>query len=140
MRFTVGQRRGIGVAAHEPLYVIGLDAARRQVIVGPREALATHTIVLRDFNWLGDALPPDGEPLACFAKVRSTRPPRPAVLRMADGTAQIDLLDGEEGVAPGQACVLYDGAEGPARVYGGGFIRRLSQAETTSSTRLQAAI
>jgi len=141
MRFTVGQRRGIGIAAHEPLYVIGLDAGRRQVIVGPRDALATHTIVLRDFNWLGDDLPADGAPLACFAKVRSTRPPRPAVLRLVDGVAEIELLDGEEGVAPGQACVLYDGAQGPARVLGGGFIRRrVSQAEAGSASRLQAAI
>jgi len=141
MRFTVGQRRGIGIAAHEPLYVIGLDAGRRQVIVGPRDALATHTIVLRDFNWLGDDLPADGAPLACFAKVRSTRPPRPAVLRLVDGVAEIELLDGEEGVAPGQACVLYDGAQGPARVLGGGFIRRrVSHAEAGSASRLQAAI
>ncbi|MGU9981942.1 tRNA 2-thiouridine(34) synthase MnmA [Phreatobacter sp. HK31-P] len=141
MRFTVGQRRGIGIAAHEPLYVVGLDARRRQVIVGPREALATHTITLRDFNWLGDALPADGEPLACFAKVRSTRPPRPAVLRIVDGAAEMELLDGEEGVAPGQACVLYDSAHGPARVLGGGFIRRrLSQAGAGPASRLQAAI
>ncbi|KAF0134046.1 MAG: tRNA-specific 2-thiouridylase [Xanthobacteraceae bacterium] len=141
MRFTVGQRRGIGIAAHEPLYVVGLDAGLRQVIVGPREALATHTIVLRDFNWLGDNLPRDGETLACYAKVRSTRPPRPAHLRMAGDVAEIELLDGEEGVAPGQACVLYDGAEGPARVLGGGFIRRrTSQARDAKASGLQAAI
>lgn len=141
MRFTVGQRRGIGIAAHEPLYVVGLDAGRRQVIVGPREALATHTIALRDFNWIGDALPRDGEALACFAKVRSTRPARPAVLRMVAGAVEIELLDGEEGVAPGQACVLYDRAEGSARVLGGGFIqRRLSRAETGPAAALQAAI
>ena len=94
MRFTVGQRRGIGIAAAEPLYVVGLDAARRQVIVGPREALATHRIGLRDFNWLGDALPAEGETLACHARVRSTRPPRPALLRMVDGAPEIELLDG----------------------------------------------
>jgi tRNA-specific 2-thiouridylase len=124
MRFTVGQRRGIGIAAQEPLYVVGLDAGRRHVIVGPREALAIHAVTLRDFNWLGDAALAEGETFACFAKVRSTRPPRPARLRLVDGEVEIALLDGEDGVAPGQACVLYDGADGLARVLGGGFIRR----------------
>ena len=141
MRFTVGQRRGIGIAAAEPLYVVGLDAARRQVIVGPREALATHRIGLRDFNWLGDALPAEGETLACHARVRSTRPPRPALLRMVDGAPEIELLDGEDGVAPGQACVLYDGPAGAARVLGGGFIRRRQDLRPAAAhTTLQATI
>ncbi len=141
MRFTVGQRRGIGVAAAEPLYVVGLDAARRRVIVGPREALATHAIALRDFNWLGDGPLAEGETLACFAKVRSTRPPRPARLRVVDGEVEIELLDGEDGVAPGQACVLYDGADGMARVLGGGFIRRRPQpAASRDAAALQATI
>ena len=141
MRFTVGQRRGIGIAAAEPLYVVGLDAARRQVIVGPREALATHRIGLRDFNWLGDALPAEGDTLACHARVRSTRPPRPALLRMVDGAPEIELLDGEDGVAPGQACVLYDGPAGAARVLGGGFIRRRQDLRPAAAhTTLQATI
>lgn len=141
MRFTVGQRRGIGIAAAEPLYVVGLDAARRQVIVGPREALATHRIGLRDFNWLGDALPANGEALACHARVRSTRPPRPALLRVVDGTPEVELLDGEDGVAPGQACVLYDGVSGAARVLGGGFIRRRQDLRPAAvPTTLQATI
>ncbi len=94
-----------------------------------------------DFNWLGDNLPRDGETMACYAKVRSTRPPRPALLRMAGDIAEIELLGGEEGVAPGQACVLYDGAEGNARVLGGGFIRRRSsQAHAGAVPGLQAAI
>jgi tRNA-specific 2-thiouridylase len=80
MRFTVGQRRGLGIAAREPLYVISLDAARRRVVVGPREALVTRTIGLRDLNWLGDRPLHVGDSLECFARVRSTRPPRPAVL------------------------------------------------------------
>ncbi|MDN2567796.1 tRNA 2-thiouridine(34) synthase MnmA, partial [Aquibium sp. A9E412] len=79
-RYTIGQRRGIGVAAGEPLYVVHLDAASARVVVGPRAALDTRKVVLRAVNWLGDApleaLPPGG--IEVFAKVRSTRPPRPA--------------------------------------------------------------
>jgi tRNA-specific 2-thiouridylase len=126
LRFTIGQRRGIGIASGEPLYVVHIDAERARVVVGPREALETHKIYLRGVNWLGDGalddVPPEGMEL--FGKVRSTRPPRPAQLFNAGGQTWIELAEGESGVAPGQACVLYsdDGAE--ARVFGGGFIAR----------------
>ena len=126
VHYTVGQRRGIGVATGEPLYVVHLDAANARVIVGPREALETHKVFLRDINWLGDApigdLPEGG--MEVFAKVRSTRPPRPAVLRHADGQTWGELVDGESGIAPGQACVLYSDESNTARVFGGGFIGR----------------
>ncbi|MEO3385059.1 tRNA 2-thiouridine(34) synthase MnmA [Mesorhizobium sp. CAU 1741] len=126
LRYTIGQRRGIGVASGEPLYVVHLDPDRARVIVGPREALETHKIFLRDLNWLGDddlaALPKTG--LELFAKVRSTRPPRPAVLHGKDGVAWVELVDGESGIAPGQACVLYSDDGNEARVLGGGFIER----------------
>lgn len=126
LRYTIGQRRGIGVAAGEPLYVVHLDAERARVVVGPREALETRKIFLRDVNWLGDealaALPADG--LEVFAKVRSTRPPRPAVLHHQGGASWVELVDGESGVAPGQACVLYTDDGDEARVLGGGFIER----------------
>ncbi|MFW7356935.1 tRNA 2-thiouridine(34) synthase MnmA [Brucella tritici] len=126
VHYTVGQRRGIGVATGEPLYVVHLDAANARVIVGPREALETHKVFLRDINWLGDApindLPEGG--MEVFAKVRSTRPPRPAVLRHGDGQTWVELVDGESGIAPGQACVLYSDESNTARVFGGGFIGR----------------
>jgi tRNA-specific 2-thiouridylase len=126
VHYTVGQRRGIGVATGEPLYVVHLDAANARVIVGPREALETHKVFLRDINWLGDApindLPEGG--MEVFAKVRSTRPPRPAVLRHANGQTWVELVDGESGIAPGQACVLYSDESNTARVFGGGFIGR----------------
>ena len=132
LHYTIGQRRGIGVATGDPLYVVYLDARSRRVIVGPKEALETFRVHLRDVNWLGDA-PVAAEAasgFACFAKVRSTRGPAPAVLHVdADGSAYVDLTVGEAGVAPGQACVLYS-AEGPdARVFGGGFIHRSERAE-----------
>ena len=130
LRYTIGQRRGIGIASGEPLYVVHLDADRARVVVGPREALETRRVYLRDVNWLGD------EPLAdaaagidIFAKVRSTRPPRPATLHAGKGAVWVELSEGEAGVAPGQACVFYadDGAE--ARVLGGGFIERSERGE-----------
>ena len=126
VRYTIGQRRGIGIASGEPLYVVHLDAEHARVVVGPREALETRVIFLRNTNWLGDgpleALPAQG--LEVFARVRSSRPPRPAVLHHEAGTSWVELADGECGVAPGQACVLYSDEGGDARVLGGGFIER----------------
>jgi len=126
IHFTVGQRRGLKIASGAPLYVVALDAAERRVVVGPREALTMRRIALRDVNWIGEGMlevAPDGGPREVFVKVRSTRPPQPALLSVSPGGCEIELLDGEDGVSPGQACVFYDSAQGQARVLGGGFIR-----------------
>jgi tRNA-specific 2-thiouridylase len=124
--FTVGQRRGLGIADADPLYVVKLDPARARVIVGPREALATRTVRLRDVNWLGDvplaAIGPAGLPVA--VKVRSTRPARAAVLRADAENVTVELLEAEDGVSPGQACVVYEDESARARVLGGGTITR----------------
>ena len=108
-----------------------LDAPTARVIVGPRTALETRRLHLRDINWLGDgaidALPADG--FACFAKVRSTRPPRPATVWFRDGSLMVELADAEDGVAPGQACVLYSSDGDDARVFGGGFIDRTERSD-----------
>jgi tRNA-uridine 2-sulfurtransferase len=124
--YTIGQRRGLGLASGEPLYVVRIDAERRRLVVGPREALASRSIRLRDVNWIGgaplDAIPAEGLEIA--ARVRSTRPPRPGLLRRQDGALVVDLLAPEEGVAPGQACVLYASDAPDARVLGGGTIER----------------
>ncbi|WP_375211191.1 tRNA 2-thiouridine(34) synthase MnmA [Hyphococcus sp.] len=126
IHYTVGQRRGLGVAAGEPLYVVRLDPAKRQVIVGPREALMVSRIRLKDVTWLGDG---EGEAAAragtqVAVKVRSTRSPAPATLVWdeSDGCEgwAVDLVEPEEGVAPGQACVFY--APEGGRVLGGGWI------------------
>ena len=126
IHFTVGQRRGIGIAAGRPLYVVRLDAAARRVVVGPRAALRTSRVRLREVNWLGEGSI-DGALCAgwheVFVKVRSTRPPQPAWLSRGAAGIEVDLVEGEEGVSPGQACVFYEAAEGQARVLGGGFIR-----------------
>jgi tRNA-specific 2-thiouridylase len=125
VHFTVGQRRGLGIAAAEPLYVVRLDATTHRVVVGPREALRTRSVTLREVNWIGDGLlPRAGDRREIFVKVRSTRPAQPAWLRQVDGVCEVELIDGEEGVSPGQACVFYDAPAGQARVLGGGIIAR----------------
>src|ERR1700754_3711631 len=135
--FTVGQRKGLGIASGSPLYVVKLDAATRRVVVGPREALRMDRIVLRDINWIGEG-PLDraiGNGLELFVRVRSTRPPQPAWLRGTDGHYEVELVAGEEGVSPGQACVFYDAASGQARVLGGGFIQSAAAKAATSTAR-----
>jgi tRNA-specific 2-thiouridylase len=140
VHFTVGQRRGLGIASAEPLYVLAIDADSATVIVGPREALATTTIRLRDINWLGDAAPdaigPEGVHVA--VRVRSTRDPKPALVRTAEGGLEVELLAPEEGVSPGQACVIYDSADLRARVLGGGTIMRRRIALSPGETRAAA--
>ncbi len=126
IHFTVGQRRGLGLSTGAPLYVVRLDAERRRVVVGPREALRMSRIVLRDVNWIGDGTLTEAladDRLEVFVKVRSTRSPQPGWLYAAGGGYEVALADGEDGVSPGQACVFYDAASGQARVLGGGFIK-----------------
>ncbi len=133
IHFTVGQRRGLGISTGSPLYVVRLDAASRRVVVGPREALRTSRIRLRDINWLGDGTIDEAleRRPEIFVKVRSTRPPRPAWLRFgAHGAVEVELIAGEDGVSPGQACVFYDAVQGQARVLGGGVIATAIAAAT----------
>lgn len=138
IHFTVGQRRGLGIATGEPLYVVRLDAPSRRVLVGRREDLRTSRIRLRDINWLGDtpitaALESHPE---VFVKVRSTRPPQAALLCAgADGGIEVELLASDDGVSPGQACAFYSAPEGQARVLGGGIIASTSAASTVSEER-----
>jgi len=120
--YTIGQRRGLGIGGlSEPLYVVKLDADKRTVVVGPKEALSTRIIAVREINWLGDAPFDSRAEWNLAVKVRSTRPPRSAILRpLSATTAQVELLIPEEGVSPGQACVFY--AENGSRIFGGGWI------------------
>ncbi len=121
LNFTVGQRRGLGVAEGAPLYVTGIDAPRRRVIVGPREALAESEMFLNEVNWLGDS-PLDWRPMKTFARIRSTRAPVAAEVAVTEQGVKVRLETAEYGVSPGQACVLYDRPGAGARVLGGGFI------------------
>ena len=125
MNFTVGQRRGLGLAEStagngEPLFVVRLDAAQARVVVGPRAALGTAAVRLRAVNWLGDGEFQAGRAVA--VRLRSTRPPVPALLRGAGPDATVELLAPEGGVSPGQACVFYESADDEARVLGGGIV------------------
>jgi len=111
IHFTVGQRRGIGVAGAEPLYVVRLDATRRQVVVGPHAALACAGVALREVNWLDT---PAAARAPVEVKLRSASPAVPAAL-VGD---HVRFAQPQFGVAPGQACVIYRGE----RLLGGGFI------------------
>ncbi|HEX3884327.1 MAG TPA: tRNA 2-thiouridine(34) synthase MnmA [Stellaceae bacterium] len=113
--FTVGQRKGIGVAAAEPLYVLGIEPAARRVVVGPKSALAETRLTLGEVNWLGG---PAGASVPVAAKLRSAQQPVAAVFH--PDAAELVLDEPAGAVAPGQAAVLYDGD----RVLGGGWIRR----------------
>jgi tRNA-specific 2-thiouridylase len=117
IHYTIGQRKGLGIGGGEPLYVVRLDADTAQVVVGPRPALKRNRLRLAGVNWLGGD---DVMRAACEVRVRSTRPPKPAlVTRDGEGRgAEVVLEEYEEGCAPGQACVFYDGD----RVLGGGWI------------------
>ncbi len=129
IHFTVGQRKGLGLAGNEePLFVVRLDAAARRVVVGPRESLRTRKIRLGFVNWL---IPPGVVPLSCAVKVRSTRPPAPArIMPLADCAAEVELISGEDAVAPGQACVFYE--QGGTRVLGGGWIVKTEPAQAAA--------
>jgi tRNA-specific 2-thiouridylase len=114
IHYTIGQRRGLGIGGlADPLYVVKLDPDARQVIVGPKEALTTRIIPVREINWLGDDAFAAQQTREISVKVRSTRPAREAILR-ATGP--------EEGVSPGQACVFYETTG--SRILGGGWIWR----------------
>jgi tRNA-specific 2-thiouridylase len=128
IHFTVGQRKGIGLSHAEPLYVVRLEPETRRVVVGPRAALGAQRVALAGINWLGEAPPADG--LAIRVKLRSAQPPLSARLFLDGAGGGAVLLDEPAfGVAPGQACVVYDGT----RVLGGGWIRRAAAAPGAAS-------
>lgn len=123
IHYTIGQRRGLKVAVGDPLYVVKINAPKREVIVGPREALLTAALTMEELNWLGDgtleAACERGDKV--LARVRSTREPLPARLGFFEGAPAVWFDGAEEGVARGQACVLYS-LDDASRILGGGFI------------------
>ncbi|WP_299359966.1 tRNA 2-thiouridine(34) synthase MnmA [uncultured Paracoccus sp.] len=128
IHYTIGQRRGLAIGGlGEPLYVVRLDPARRQVVVGPRSALATRTVPIAEINWIGDGDFTDMPAREIAVRIRSTRPPRAAILRpTGSDSATVELIEAEEGVSPGQACVFYE-TDG-TRVLGGGWIQTRERA------------
>jgi tRNA-specific 2-thiouridylase len=128
IHFTVGQRKGIGIAAAEPLYVLRLEPETHRIVVGPQAALGRNRVALHWVNWLGGGdAPRDG--MAVQVKLRSAQPPVAA--RLYDGGQEVRLDEPAFGVAPGQACVFYDGS----RCLGGGWIAR---DDTLGLTRREA--
>ncbi|MEL6966741.1 MAG: tRNA 2-thiouridine(34) synthase MnmA [Pseudomonadota bacterium] len=135
IHYTIGQRRGLGIATGEPIYVVGIEPDTRTVRVGPREALATRTVVLRDVNWLGDGTLQEAAERATeiFVRVRSTRPPSPARIELRGDAIAVTLLDAEDGIAPGQACVFYETEADRSRVLGGGWIKETISERATGT-------
>ena len=124
IRYTIGQRRGLGIGGlADPLYVVRLDPEARRVVVGPKEALSTRIVPVREINWLGDMAFDARAEWPLSVRIRSTRMPSEAIVRpTGPTTANVELLNAEEGVSPGQACVFYE--TGGSRVFGGGWIWR----------------
>ncbi len=124
IHYTIGQRRGLGIGGLEdPLYVVKLDPDTRRVIVGPKEALSTRVVPVREINWLGDTPFTSQDAWELEVKIRSTRPPRTATIRpISETEAEVELFTAEEGVSPGQACVFY--APDTSRIFGGGWIHK----------------
>jgi tRNA-specific 2-thiouridylase len=115
-QFTVGQRKGLGLAFGEPRYVVRLEAATRRVVIGRQEELLRRELTARDANWLVD---PPGRPLECEVKIRYRSAAAPATVSPLDaGRLHVQLHEPRAGVAPGQAVVCYSGD----RVLGGGWI------------------
>jgi tRNA-specific 2-thiouridylase len=137
IHFTVGQRRGLGIAEGDPLYVLKIDSEKRRVIVGPRASLLRHDIALAQVNWLGrEPLGTRAQPV--FARIRSTRPPAPAEIHRSGDGVVVSIAEGEYGVSPGQACVLYENPGAGARVLGGGFIARSATLRPAAEKALES--
>jgi tRNA-specific 2-thiouridylase len=151
-RFTVGQRKGLGnVAAGYPLFVLNRDATNNTVTVGPREMLATSSCIAGEANWLIDPGEVGRGPRRILAKYRYNTPPASAsIVELGEdetgtptpsgrkGRFEVIFDEAQEAVAPGQAVVIYDGAE-PDRVLGGGWIQATSRArrDDPSSGRIK---
>lgn len=135
IHYTIGQRRGLGLSGGAPLYVVRLDPETRRVIVGPREALGRRLVQIGEINWLGDsdfsAAPDKGH--EALVKLRSARPPAPALIRPTASGAEVELFTPEEGIAPGQACVFY--APDGSRILGGGWIQSAMQDRQTLAAK-----
>jgi len=119
INFTIGQRKGIGIAYKEPLYVVHINAKTNEVIVGNREALAIKKIYLKNLNLLGDV---EKHNASLFIKVRSTGRLIKAKVNLNNISAEVDLEALETGISPGQACVFYSKNKFGDKVLGGGWI------------------
>ena len=121
INFTIGQRKGLKIAASQPLYVIKIDPNTNDVIVGYKEDLESSSLNVKEMNWLTSPEPVKGQTIDCSVKLRSAHNPIKAMVTVLDDNrAQVKLDSNYLGITPGQACVMYDGS----RVLGGGWIER----------------
>ena len=121
INYTVGQRRGIKIADKDPLYVVKIDNINNTIVVGPKDALKINKIILRELNILGNI---DEFKNEIQIKVRSTGKLLRAKVRVNSNNAEVDILDGESGISPGQACVFYLNDGIGDKVLGGGWINK----------------
>jgi tRNA-specific 2-thiouridylase len=126
-RFTVGQRKGLGLSSTVPLYVVRIDAGDRRVTVGPRTALEQTALTASGVNWIAENAPATWIPVS--AQIRHRHRPASARVRSLDGSrAELVFDDPQSAVTPGQAVVFYDGDV----VVGGGWIERREQSSVVS--------
>ena len=117
--YTIGQRKGLGIAYAYPLYVIRLDGKRNEVVVGPNESLFTYSMICEHYNFLDGTIP---RVLEAEGKIRYAAKPSPCKAEiLQDGTMQVTFIEPQRAITPGQSVVFYDGT----RVLGGGVIDRV---------------
>ena len=121
INYTIGQRKGIRIAHHEPLYVVNIDAKENKIIVGNKEGLVIKKIYLKDLNLLGDVEKYNDN---FFVKVRSTGKLIKAKIKLNQDKAEVNLEENEIGISPGQACVFYSKNNFGDKVLGGGWITK----------------
>ena len=121
INYTIGQRRGIKIASNNPMYVINIDAGNNTIIVGDKECLEVKEIKLRELNILGSKKEFDS---IVNIKVRSTGRLLKAKINLLENSADVEILDKETGISPGQACVFYSKDDVGDKVLGGGWIHK----------------
>ena len=118
-RYTIGQRRGLGIANEKPLYVVQIERARNRIIVGGSQDLDSRSFIAKGVNWVAYEVPT--EPVRSEVKIRYRHDPSPATITvMPGGHARIDFDEPQRAVTPGQATIFYSGDE----VLGGGWITK----------------
>ena len=121
VNFTIGQRKGIKIAAKDPLYVVDINSDQNEIIVGSKKELIKKEIILKDINLLSDKKIFNNE---IFVKIRSTGKLLKSKLNLENGKAKLNFLEDEYGISPGQACVFYSKDKNGDKVLGGGWITK----------------
>ena len=121
INFTIGQRKGIKVSDKDPLYVLKINSEKNEIVVGPKENLGKKNIILKNINLLSDKSEFNNN---IYVKVRSTGKLLDAKVNFSDqNNAKVDLVEAEDGISPGQACVFYNKDTLGYKVMGGGWIK-----------------